>query len=625
MIFTHLFLLSTGNRYNCKYAFQGFNPPRQVRSRPVEMNQHSDVSHQVDRHNQAAATTVKGLSLYSVVGGNNSVDIAKLLASKHPNEEGNLNDCDISEQKQSNSFHDHGTTETTELQSTVKLGLKRSYTERLDFESNRISRETTSLDGQIHGMSQSGASNDGYAGDETMAPVLERVLRNVSNTTDKPSLWSVVGSKTSHTQGIPSTQIPSRNLTGTLGAPNLYLVENKNNNSVGYLSSSTSITSDATVNKGKRSTSQILALINSVRKLNSPEKSKDATTVVNDLMCDKQQVQKIDLNHAAYTKPIQEKCENELESACHSKQEYPLELDRNKSSEISCADGVEKPLIDAENLQSSVNDVSDEAKENDRDVNENNTTSGNSPCFELSFSPLSNVSLTDDEDPTKVTQTQSASQTSSDNHSRITNPKVNVSIEDREAIPPDCQSEIAVDKQPLKDGSNSYLISSTGIDEKSDGQKVQSDSVTSVPCETSATKTSTNFSPLRTSLEGVNNPGPQASISQEEKEAILGTDALNEMGQQDLVEPIALSQLTEGSEKLSDSQLLACVTMEESNFKEAPCTPRCSDNETNNVSIDQKNESACIAASRNHNALDDPRFSPDEHNIQFTASDWLSR
>ena len=588
------------------------------------MNEHSDVSHQVDR--PTAAASMKGLSLCSVVGWNNSVDITKLLASKHPNEESNVNDCDMNVQRQSNSFHDRWTTETIASLSTAARGLRGSYTERLDFESNRISRETTSLDSQMHGMSQSGASNDGYAGDETIAPVLERVLRNVSNTTDRPSLWSVVGSKTSHKEGIQNTEIPSRNLTGSSGAPNFFSVENKNNNSAGCLSSSTSVTSDTMVSKGKRSTTQILALINSVRKLNSPEKSKDVTTVVNDLTCDQQQMQKRDLNNAAHTKPIQEKCENELENACHSKQEYPLELDKSKSSEISCTDGVEKPLIDAENLHSSVNDVSDEAKGNDRDVNENNTTSGNSPCFELSFSPLSNVSLTDDEDPTKVTQTQSVSQTSSDNHSRITNPKVHVSIEDGEAIPPDCQPETAVDKQPLKDDSNSYLISSTGIDEKSDGQKVQSDSVTSVTCETSATKTSTNFSPLRTSLEGVNNPGPQASISQEEeKEAILGTDALNEVGQQDLVEPIALSQLTEGSEKLSDSQLLACVTMEESNFKEAPCTPRCNDNETNNVSIDQKNESACIAASRNHNALDDPRFSPDEHNIQFTASDWLSR
>ena len=592
------------------------------------MNEHSDVSHQVDRHNQAAATTVKGLSLYSVVGGNNNVDIMK-LASKHPNEEGNLNDCDISEQKQSNSFHDHEATETTELQSTVKLGLRRSYTERLDFKSNRISRETTSLDSQIHGMSQSGASNDGYAGDETMAPVLERVLRNVSNTTDRPSLWSVVGSKTSHTQGIPSTRVPSRNSTGTLGASSLYSVENKNNNSAGCLSSSTSITGDTTVSKGKRSTSQILALINSVRKINSPEKSKNVATVVNDFTCHQQQKQKRDSNNVTHTKAIQEKCENELENARYSKQECPLEHYKSKSSEISCADGVEKPLIDAENLHSSVNDVSDEAKGNGRDVNENNTTSGNSPCFELSFSPLSNVSLTDDEDPTKVTVTQSASQTSSDNHSRITNPKLHVSIEDREAIHPDCQSEIAVDKQPLKGDSNSCLIPSVGIDEKSDRQKVQSDSVTSVPCETSATKTSTTFSPLRTSLEGVNKPGPQANIRQEqkveEKEANLGTDVLNEVGRQDLVEPIASSQLTEGSEKLSDSQLLACVTMEESNFKEAPCTPRCSDNETNNVSIDQKNESGCIIASRNHSALDDPKFSPDEHNIQFTASDWLSR
>ena len=69
-----------------------------------------------------------------------------------------------------------------------------------------------------------------------MAPVLERVLRNVSNTTDTPSLWSVVGSKTSHTQGIPSTQAPNRNLTGTSGAPNLFSVENKNNNGAGCLS-----------------------------------------------------------------------------------------------------------------------------------------------------------------------------------------------------------------------------------------------------------------------------------------------------------------------------------------------------------------------------------------------------
>ena len=598
------------------------------------MNENSDISHQVDQpSNRTASTSMKGLSLYSVGGGNNNVDITKLLANKHPNEEGSLNDCDISEQKESNSFHDHGTTETTELQSTVKLGLRRSYAERLGFEPSKISRETISLGRQMH--TQSGVSNELYAGDETMAPVLERVLRNVSNTTDRPSLWSVVGSKTSHTQeipntqGTPSTQVPSRNLTGSSGAPNLVSVENKNNNSTGCLSSATSVASDTTVSKGKRSTSQILALINSVRKLNSPGKAKDVTTVVNDLTCDQQQMQKRDLNNATHSKPIQEKCENERENACHSKQEYPLELDESKSPEISCADGVEKPFIDAENLHSSVNDVSDEAKGNDRNVNENNTTSGNSPCFELSFSPLSNVSLTDDEDPTKVTQTQSASQTSSDNHSRITNPKVNVSIEDREAIPPDCQSEIAVDKQPLKDDSNSYLISSTGIDEKSDGKKVQSDSIISVPCETSATRTSTTSSPLRTSLEGVNNPRPQASISQEEKveekEANLGTDVLNEVGQQDLVEPIASSQLTEGSEKLSDSQLLACVTMEESNFKEAPCIPTCSDNETNNVSIDQKNENACIAASPNHSTLDDPRFSPDEHNIQFTASDWLSR
>ena len=74
------------------------------------------------------------------------------------------------------------------------------------------------------------------------------------------------------------------------------------------------------------------------------------------------------------------------------------------------------------------------------------------------------------------------------------------------------------------------------------------------------------------------------------------------LGQQNVVEPNTSSQLTEGSEKLSDSRLLACVTMEESNFKEAPCTLRSSDNETNNVSVDQKNESGCIAASRSHSA-----------------------
>ena len=245
-------------------------------------------------------------------------------------------------------------------------------------------------------------------------------------------------------------------------------------------------------------------------------------------------MQKRDQNNVTHTKQLVEKCENEFQNACHSKQEYPLEPDRSKSSEISCADGVEKPLIDAENLHSSVNDVSDEAKGNDRDVNENNTTGGNSPCFELSFSPLSNVSLTDDEDPTKVTQTQSASQISSDNYSQITNPKVHVITDDREATPSDDRPVIAVEKQPMKGNNNSYLIPSMGSNEKSVGQKVQSDSVISVPCVPSAAKTFTTFSSLRTSLESVNKPGPQADISQEqkveEKEANLGTDVLNETG-----------------------------------------------------------------------------------------------
>ena len=130
------------------------------------MIENSDVSHQVDRpSNQAADTSVKGLSLYSVVGGNNSVDITKLLASKNPNEKSNQNDSDMNMQRHSNSFHDRGITETTESLSSVTRGLRGSYTERLDFESNGISRETISLDSQMHGMSQSGASNDRYAGE----------------------------------------------------------------------------------------------------------------------------------------------------------------------------------------------------------------------------------------------------------------------------------------------------------------------------------------------------------------------------------------------------------------------------------------------------------------------------
>ena len=619
---------ATQNKYKCEYVFffQGFNPPRQVRSRPVEVNENSCVSNQPDRSsNQAAATSVKGLSLYSVVGGNNSVNITKLLSSKYLSEEGNVNDCDMSMQR--DSFHGHGSTRT-ESQSAVNPAQRRTYAERLGFDSSKISEQINSFNNQMHGISQSSASNDANTTDKT--PTLERVLRNVSNTTDRLSLWSVVGSKTSHAHGIPTIPIPSRNLTLTSGVLDHFSAENKNN-SARYLSSSTSITTDNTVSKGKRSTSQILALINSVRKLSSPEKSKDVSTNVNDFVSDQQQMQKRDLNDGTPTKTVQE---YELENYCLSKQEYPLKHDESESLAISCAEGIDKPLIDAEDIHNPVNAVSDEAKRNDRSVNENNNNNGNSPCFELSFSPLSNVSLTDDEDPTKVTQTQSASQSSSDNHSRITNQKLHTSVEDSDAMLSNGQPATAVYRQQLEGDSNSFLIPSTGVDEKSEVQKVYNNDVMSVPCEANASKASTSFSPMETSLEPiVNHPEPPVNIREEqktgEKEANcsqdLGGNVLNEVGQQGLNELNASSQLTEGSDKISDSQLLACVTMEESNFKEATCTTRSNDNETNSVSTDQKNKSGYIGVSRDHGARNDLKCSPEERNIQFTASNWFSR
>ena len=252
---------------------------------------------------------------------------------------------------------------------------------------------------------------------------------------------------------------------------------------------------------------------------------------------------------------------------------------------------------------------------------------GHSPCFDLSFSPLSNVSLTDDEDPTKVTQSQSITQ-SLISKSENTNINNDPGVDNVQSHETDSQCTTA---------QNSETLEKLGTLSPSPFQMTSQKSVSHMePIHSRCHgRGSGDWSPKDThvtssqevtlSEENLNNPETEgdSQVANENDSKNFNCPEVIE-GEDDCTRNLTgndievSSQLTEGSERISDSQLLNCLAMAESS--ENVTSGKCED-DVNSV---DKGGNVGFEIQEN-TSLNDLAFSPDDHHIHLTSSNSSSR
>ncbi len=230
-----------------------------------------------------------------------------------------------------------------------------------------------------------------------MSPQLSKMLHDISRgRSEKPSPWSIVGRSERHSpqvSGNNTVAMPKNDATERPVKDTTF--EKPFSDTIGISSSAvTGLASGKPSSNLKRSTSQILALISK-----NPESDGSNTTA--------------DTPNRPEGK----------ESSQHFVEPFAPENGSSRMSQIQDEQGCKNICVESESF--------DQVGPDDQGGgihNENQMLSGNelvrndqddnmicdSPCFDINFSPLSQVSLSDGEDPTKVTQ-QSDSRQSFEN------------------------------------------------------------------------------------------------------------------------------------------------------------------------------------------------------------------
>ena len=554
---------------------QGFNPPRQVKSRSIETGETivgypTHVQHEnrptIPQDNRTSPTIKKAPSLYNVIGKNKIDCVDSSTSNPAMNVTGAV-------QEEYTNYRNNVQT----FEATVTLPVVPSSTGMV---MSSVSEETCSVyDANI----PSELGETLHSGKHSPWSVIGSSGRNCENQqTGQNTLMSCMNDSTKCKQS-PCQQTNDDNNVRDIGVPSNSIEPNP-----------------------KRSTSQILKLIGSIKRPGTCDgRSNNSSPSL--IIADVQKIPDLE-NNMQYS--------NE-ETSSLTEHYDTLDDDNEKASLDRETTDIGKCEIRTGKVNTTIRGDTDQVNFEIHDTATEDSV-GNSPCFDLSFSPLSNVSLTDDEDPTKITQSQSASPNQSENTNVNSNRgKTNVPNMDGRSEQTDSCRSSAMDNRskPRFNGPNRSP------------QQVENEKLNSLIDVNHRHKSSSNDLIMNNEYQfgsqdmmstednsKAQGEGPVTIKSKNENTRVqeISKDKDNSSHKQSANETEMSSRLTDGSERISDSQLLSCLTMVESNLNVEKCNSGGNDAES---TMRGKGN-----VENPENSLNDLKFSPDDHNFYLASS-----